>query len=227
MCPGFSAAPFRNSVNLFESSLRRLSSMFDHLHLQDADVSIYQTAKQGNWCTGDGYYGVRADGYVLIAVADGLGSGEEAMHASKQAMEVIAEDHSLHLKTLMERCNEKMWGTRGAVLSILRIYIADKTCEYINVGNITCNFYHPDGKMIRPVPQRGYLSGRKQKLRVQTWPYEKGMVFSMYSDGFPQDPLANRVFDYEDTPEEIMDRISSLFEYVDDDATVMIGKAYV
>ncbi|WP_147804465.1 SpoIIE family protein phosphatase [Alkalicoccus halolimnae] len=201
--------------------------MFDHLHLEDAEISVFQSAKEGNWCNGDDYYGVKADGYVLIAVADGLGSGEEARTASHKAMEVIEQNHDLGLQSLLERCNEQMWGTRGVVISILRIYIEEKFCEYVNVGNITCNFYHPDGKMIRPVPKRGYLSGRKQKVRVQTWPYKEGMVFSMYSDGFPQDPLANRVFDKSDTPEEIMNRISDLFENVNDDATVMIGKAYV
>lgn len=201
--------------------------MLEHLHLGDSNISVYQTAKQGNWCSGDSYFASYQNGFVTCALADGLGSGEEAMHASKLAMQEIEGNPHLELPELVNRCNEKMWGTRGVVLSILRIHIQDKVCEYINIGNITCNFYHPDGRMIRPVPKRGYLSGRKQNLRVQRWPYEKDMVFTMYSDGFPVDPLAKNSFCPNDTPEDIMIRISGLFKGVDDDATVMIGKVNI
>lgn len=201
--------------------------MIEHLHLGETDISVYQTAKLGNWCSGDSFFGSYQNGFVTCALADGLGSGEEAMHASKLAMHTIEENPDLELLELVDRCNSRMAGTRGVVLSILRIHVSAKLCEYVNIGNITCNFYHPDGSMVRPVPKRGYLSGRKIKLRVQTWPYESGMVFTMFSDGFPADPLAKQSFCTEDTPEQIMDRVSDLFNGVDDDATVMIGKSYI
>ncbi|MFC4736526.1 SpoIIE family protein phosphatase [Bacillus daqingensis] len=201
--------------------------MIEHLHLDDSDISVYHTAKGNNWCSGDSFFGTSRDGTVTCALADGLGSGEEAMHASKLAMEVIESNPDEALERLIQLCNDRMWGTRGVVLSILRIDVQNRRCEYINMGNISCHFYHPDGDMIRPVPKRGYLSGRKVKLRTQSWEYRPGMVFTMYSDGFPQDPLSDRLFSANDTPEAIMDRLSDLFEHVDDDATVMIGKAYV
>lgn len=201
--------------------------MIEHLHLGESDISVYQTAKQGNWCSGDSFFASFQKGFITCALADGLGSGEEAMYPSKLAMQIIEENPDLELLELIERCNNQMPGTRGVVLSILRIHISSKICEYVNVGNITCNFYYPDGSVVRPVPKRGYLSGRKMKLRVQTWPYESGMVFSMFSDGFSEDPLAKQSFCFEDTPEAIMSKISDRFDGVDDDATIMIGKAYI
>ncbi|CAM3921222.1 SpoIIE family protein phosphatase [Alkalicoccus chagannorensis] len=198
--------------------------MIEHLHLGGSDISIFQTAKSGNWCTGDDYFATNHRGVITCALVDGLGSGEAAMEAAKTATSAVASRVDDELDDIVQACNSQMGGTRGVVLSILRIYPQERKCEYVNVGNINCHVYQKNGEVIHPVPNRGYLSGRRIKPRVERWTMEADMVFSMYSDGFPANPLTYPYFHYEETPENMMNRLVEDFQYLDDDASVMIGK---
>lgn len=198
--------------------------MIEHQQLEKADISVYQVAKKGNWCSGDAFYTVRTNDYILCAVADGLGSGEEAMEAAAIAMNVIKEDHHLNLDTIMDHCNNVLWGTRGVVLTILKIDIHSNIIEYTNVGNIACTFYKPSGDMIRPLPSRGYLSGKRKAFKIQRIPYEKDMIFILYSDGLIFDPMYHTLFTKNETPERIIERVVSLMENSNDDTTILVGK---
>ncbi|MFK4998570.1 hypothetical protein ACI2OX_18450 [Bacillus sp. N9] len=42
----------------------------------------------------------------------------------------------------------------------------------------------PIGKMIYPMPVTGYLSGRQQTFRTQTYPFKPQSKFLIHSDGF-------------------------------------------
>ncbi|PRO65891.1 SpoIIE family protein phosphatase [Alkalicoccus urumqiensis] len=198
--------------------------MMEHLHLGKADVSVFHTAKGGNWCSGDDYFATAENGSITCAMADGLGSGEEAMEAASIAMTLVKEEASLPLEQLFHRINDAMSGTRGAVVSILRIYPEEEQCEYMNVGNITLHLHYPDGNVVRPVPKRGYLSGRPQRPVRQNWEFPKNTYFSMYSDGFAKNPLHRQLFSIHESPEEIMLRISREINHIDDDATFMVGR---
>ncbi|SES36209.1 SpoIIE family protein phosphatase [Salipaludibacillus aurantiacus] len=198
--------------------------MIEHQVLKEMDISIYQVAKKGNWCSGDAFYTVRTDNYILCAMADGLGSGEEAMSASSAAMSVIKKDHDLDTESLMDKCNQVMWGTRGVVLTILKFDFRSGVIEYTNVGNISCTFYKPSGELYRPVPVRGYLSGKKKKFKTQRIPYEKDTVFIIYSDGVVFDPVYHALFSKKDTPERMLNRVVDLMEESNDDTTLLVGK---
>ncbi|WP_416148594.1 PP2C family serine/threonine-protein phosphatase [Salipaludibacillus sp. HK11] len=198
--------------------------MMEHQDLKEVDISIYHTAKQGNWCSGDAFYTVRTDSYVLCAVADGLGSGEGAMDASEAAMSVIKSAHDLDTETLMDRCNRVLGGTRGVVITILKFDFRSGIIEYTNVGNISCTFYKPSGEMYRPVPTRGYLSGKKNKYRTQQIPYEKDTIFLVYSDGLIFDPLYHSIFHKFETPRKMIDRLVDLMVDSNDDTTILVGK---
>ncbi|MCE7794154.1 SpoIIE family protein phosphatase [Salipaludibacillus sp. CUR1] len=198
--------------------------MIEHQVLKEMDISIYQVAKKGNWCSGDAFYTVRTDSYILCAMADGLGSGEEAMSASSAAMSVIKKDHDLDTESLMDKCNQVMWGTRGVVLTILKFDFRSDVIEYTNVGNISCTFYKPSGELYRPVPVRGYLSGKKKKFKTQRIPYEKDTVFIIYSDGVVFDPVYHALFSKKDTPERMLNRVVDLMEESNDDTTLLVGK---
>ncbi|WP_280771295.1 PP2C family serine/threonine-protein phosphatase [Salipaludibacillus daqingensis] len=198
--------------------------MIEHQDLKEVDISIYQIAKKGNWCSGDAFYTVRTDNYVLCAVADGLGSGEEAMDASEAAMSVIKRDHDLDTETLMEKCNQVLWGTRGVVITILKLDFQSGIIEYTNIGNITCTFYEPSGEMYRPVPTRGYLSGKKNKFKTQRIPYEKDTIFIIYSDGLIFDPVYHSIFSKNEVPRRMIGQVVDLMKDSNDDTTILVGK---
>ncbi|MBE3102863.1 MAG: SpoIIE family protein phosphatase, partial [Bacilli bacterium] len=81
-------------------------------------------------------------------------------------------------------CNALMFQKRGAAVAIVKVDFLAKTIQYSCVGNIM--FYmtrKDDDKMIYPLPVMGYLSGRPQKLRTQTYTYKSGDLFLFHSDG--------------------------------------------
>lgn len=198
--------------------------MIEHQYFKEVDISIYQMAKKGNWCSGDAFYTVRTDDYILCAVADGLGSGEQAMDASEAAMSVIKRNHHYDVETIIDRCNRVLWGTRGAVMTILKLDFQSGIIEYTNLGNITCTFYKSSGEMYRPVPTRGYLSGKKNKFKTQQIPYEKDMIFIVYSDGWIFNPVYHSIFSKEETPRRMIDQVVELMKDSNDDTTILVGK---
>jgi len=58
---------------------------------------------------------------VLIAAIDGIGHGEEAANASKTAGALLKNFADEPIISLVERCHEKLRGTRGIVLSLLSL----------------------------------------------------------------------------------------------------------
>ncbi|UTR13415.1 SpoIIE family protein phosphatase [Salipaludibacillus sp. LMS25] len=198
--------------------------MIEHQYLKEIDISIYNVAKKGNWCSGDSFYTIRTENYILCAMADGLGSGVEAMNAAEVAMDVIKNEHEFDTGTIMEKCNQKMGGTRGVVLTILKFDFTTKMIDYTNVGNITCAFYEPSGKLVRPVPVRGYLSGKKMKYRTQRISFSKNLVFIMYSDGLTFNPNDHKLFMRSETPEQMMTSLLDNKASAKDDTTILIGK---
>ncbi|MBU9723808.1 MULTISPECIES: SpoIIE family protein phosphatase [Bacillaceae] len=201
--------------------------MFEHQYLNGIKISAYKAAKKGNWCSGDSYFITRTDQYILCAVVDGLGSGEEAMEASTAVIDVIKTDHSRDVSELMEQCNRVLSQTRGAVLAILKINTDDKEVIYSNVGNIGCVFYCKSGQLNRPIPSRGYLSGRKLKIKVQRLPYEEEMAFVMYTDGFSFNPKFHSLFNGIDNPKDTMQQLVDEMEITNDDTTLLVGKIEV
>ncbi|ADH98076.1 SpoIIE family protein phosphatase [Salisediminibacterium selenitireducens] len=200
--------------------------MIEHQLMDEMDISVYQNAKKGNWCSGDAVYIVRTSDYILVAVTDGLGSGHEAQEASESVMAIIRADHDLPFRALLDRCNNAVWGTRGVVLSILKFDFHSQQVEYINVGNITCTFYYPDGKMYRPIPSRGYLSGRKHKAKPSNIPFEPGMGFIVYSDGLTFNPAYHALFDRHLTAQETLEMIVDLKVDSNDDVAIVLGHVH-
>src|SRR5687767_4403656 len=61
-----------------------------------------------------------ADG-VFVAVADGLGHGPEAAHASRLAVRVASEHVEDSLPTIAEACHLALQETRGVAMSMAAI----------------------------------------------------------------------------------------------------------
>ncbi|MES2216957.1 MAG: hypothetical protein V4501_00955 [Pseudomonadota bacterium] len=84
---------------------------------------------------GDQYLVKELDDSVLVAVADGLGHGEEAEFAAKRAIQILNDYSSLPIETLVEICDNELVGTRGTALTIVRVN-KNYTLTYLAVGNV-------------------------------------------------------------------------------------------
>ncbi|WP_332698025.1 PP2C family serine/threonine-protein phosphatase [Halalkalibacter lacteus] len=187
------------------------------------EVAAFEQAKQGNSCCGDAHSVIHADDYTVCAVADGLGSGEQALDAALAAIGEIQRYHGLTVGQMVEACNDALHNKRGAVLTVLKIDYKKQEISYCNYGNIGFVMYLPDGKTIQPIPSRGYLSGKKTNFKSSSFPYMKGSSFLLYSDGVKKRPAKDTLVQMT-SPREASSYLFSNNELVSDDVTMLVGK---
>ncbi len=86
---------------------------------------------------GDGWATGVADGRALVLLADGLGHGPEAAHASGAAVQVLAEHPAGDPRELLQRCHVALQTTRGAAVCIAAWDLDAATVQYAGAGNIS------------------------------------------------------------------------------------------
>jgi hypothetical protein len=73
---------------------------------------------------------------ALLAVVDGIGHGQDAAHSAEMAVGTINGSDSRSPISLLRRCQQRLQGTRGAVLSIAWFNPTDDTMTWLGVGNV-------------------------------------------------------------------------------------------
>lgn len=150
---------------------------------ENVEMHIYNKAKHGNNESGDTYFVHADEDYCLISIADGLGSGPVAKQAADVIPTVLEEYHHKPVDVLLERCNELMIKKRGATAAIMKINYKAKVMEFSSIGNIRLYILRNGKNMVYPLPVRGYLSGRPQKIKTEEYAYNPGDLFFLHSDG--------------------------------------------
>lgn len=188
---------------------------------EHVEAYVYQEAKQGNRESGDTFFMHAAENYFICAIADGLGNGPIARQSAQIVPKVLEEYHDESLDELLSRCNEHMVQKRGAAVAIVKADYNRKTIQYSCVGNVRFYLLQNGVKMIYPLPVMGYLSGRPQKLKTQEYPYQKGDLFFLHSDGITvKSPKASLM--KSSGPCELYKRVLQTIE-LGDDATFITG----
>ncbi|WLR58190.1 PP2C family serine/threonine-protein phosphatase [Guptibacillus hwajinpoensis] len=198
--------------------------MIHHHDFKKLTVAAYQKPKAGNQMCGDSYYVAETSDYFICAVADGLGSGDMAKDSSLAAINVVKEYQDEDVEALMKRANEEMRGKRGCVLSIFKLDLKTRQLEYSGIGNINLIIYQPDGKIIRPISYSGYLSGKLQKVKVQSIDYPSGSSFVTYSDGVQISSKNYSMIARFDSVKESFQHLTNALPSTNDDITLLVGK---
>ena len=73
---------------------------------------------------------------AFLAVVDGIGHGGEAAHSADLAVGVLNRPQARSLISLLCQCQQRLQGTRGAVLSMAWFSSADDTMTWLGVGNV-------------------------------------------------------------------------------------------
>lgn len=151
---------------------------------ESIEVYAYGTVKRGNTESGDTYLLKDVEGGAFLVIADGLGSGEKAFQSAAVIYDVF-EHVSLNdsVEELMAACNDRMKDKRGAAVTIVKVNYFHRRVNMSAIGNVRVYMQQPTGTMIYPIPQRGYLSGRPQKVKVESYDYQPGTLLFMHSDG--------------------------------------------
>lgn len=193
-----------------------------HFVKEEVEVFIHQRIKAGNEECGDGYYYASTDDYFICVLADGLGSGRNAYESSTTVISIVEQYHHEDVETIMRRCNEELVQKRGAAVAVFKAFFSKQEFVYSCVGNIRFFLYSSSGKLTYPLPVTGYLSGKPQKFRTQSYAYEPNSKFLIYSDGFHLKSLKS-MLNTSKPLRCIAEDIRQKPLQVSDDATFIIG----
>ncbi|MCK0473866.1 SpoIIE family protein phosphatase [Halalkalibacter sp. APA_J-10(15)] len=197
--------------------------MINHYTDGKTVVVALEKSKPGKSCCGDVHTVLHTDEYMLCTVIDGLGSGEGARRSANIVMDAIVRYHDHPVDVIAEKGNKDLLFERGAVLTIIKIHYEKREISYCNYGNIGFMLCLPDGKLIQPIPKRGYLSGRKSTFNIHYFPFEKDSVFCLYSDGVSSPFNKEQLLSIREL-EDIIPYLNYSTEQINDDVTVLVGR---
>jgi serine/threonine protein phosphatase PrpC len=98
--------------------------------------SMAEEMLPGQKQSGDRYIVKSLPEGALLAVVDGIGHGDDAAHSAELAVGALNGSEALSPISLLRRCQQRLQGTRGAVLSIAWFNTADDTMTWLGVGNV-------------------------------------------------------------------------------------------
>ncbi|WP_349409236.1 protein phosphatase 2C domain-containing protein [Pseudalkalibacillus sp. SCS-8] len=191
---------------------------------QRVDLSTFQRSKIEGQCNGDSYFTKETKDYFVCLVADGLGSGQAAHDASAKAVKVVEDNHHEDVDTLIQLCNDALFNTRGAVLTLFKVYFKDQILEYCGVGNIRLIIGLPSGKIVHAIPKSGFLSGKPMKFDVRQVSIQEGSMFIAYSDGVELSSPDKRNVMRAKSPRVASSYLKQKCLQAVDDMTCVIGK---
>jgi len=171
---------------------------------------------------------------VLVAVADGLGHGEDAVTAANLAISTLRANAQESVVLLLQRCHEQLKGTRGVVMSLASFNAHDGLMTWAGVGDV-------EGVLLRGaadanparefLPLRGGVLGYQlPPLRATTLPAMRGDVLIFATDGirsnFTQEPLLRNplIRLAPDGPQQLADQLLAQYGKATDDALVLVAR---
>ena len=163
---------------------------------------------------------------VLIAVIDGIGHGEEAANASKTAGALLKSLADEPIISLVERCHEKLRGTRGIVLSLAFIEPEHGMMTWLGVGNVQgvlmrCNAKRGNGKESLLL-RGGVVGSQLPTLQATVLQIERGDTLFFATDGVRND--FSESLSAKENPQRAADRILEQYRSGNDDALVLITR---
>ncbi len=202
------SAALRDGYSTFGSSgnglgaVRRLSSTFDlysvpglgtcifvefwpqkkHSAAKSFSLGVVSLPLRGEQVCGDGW-GTRvvADRSYFMVV-DGLGHGQFAAEAAREAERVLADSQETSPANILRDCHDALKKTRGAAAAIAEVSRERKLVTFAGVGNISAVVI--DGPARRGIASHnGTLGHQMHKVQEFTVPWNEDSILIMHSDG--------------------------------------------
>ena len=188
--------------------------------------AVAASSLQGQGASGDCYLVKVRPRSVLVVVIDGLGHGAAAAAAAALAVRTIAGHDEQSMISHVQRCHERLRGTRGAVMSLASFNGRDNTMTWLAVGNV-------EGVLLRDTDTtdirrhslliRGGVVGEQlPALNAAVIPVARGDMLILTTDGI-RGGFAPAVV-VTDPVQKIADRILVDHATATDDALVLVSR---
>jgi anti-sigma regulatory factor (Ser/Thr protein kinase) len=138
--------------------------------------------KRGEPVSGDSWALQQGRGRVIALVVDGLGHGLDAAEAARAAVEVVQAKPDLNATDLMDTMHAALRPTRGAAGAIAMLQPESELCTYCGIGNISGSI-RANGTSRSMVSQNGTLGHQVRRIQEFQYPFPKGSLLVMHSDG--------------------------------------------
>jgi phosphoserine phosphatase RsbX len=161
---------------------------------------------------------------ILIAAIDGIGHGEEAANASKAAAALLRSCADQPIISLVERCHERLRGTRGVVLSLAFIDSEHGMMTWLGVGNVQGVLMRAEAKKRNGqeslLLRAGVVGSQLPAVQATVLPIEQGDTLFFATDGVRSDFSVS--LSARENPQRAADRILRQYRSGNDDALVLI-----
>jgi negative regulator of sigma-B (phosphoserine phosphatase) len=181
---------------------------------------------KGEERSGDSYIVRTIKDCILIAVIDGVGHGDEAAEASRKAIQVLERTEDTNVITLVRRCHDVLMDTRGVVMSIAMLNVAERSMTWLGVGNVAGHVLRSDPNTMPTrevmLTRGGTVGLRLPMLAASVTELKRGDVLLLATDGLAPG-YSNEV--RLDAPlQHLADQILKSYSRGTDDALVFVGR---
>ena len=133
------------------------------------------------WC-GDAWEAIVDAGGFTLLVADGLGHGPDAAHASGSAVEALRRNPEKRPIQLLDIAHGRMRATRGAAVAVLRHDAGAPEIGFAGVGNIAaCVLDNGNQRMM--VSHNGIVGHNVHRSEEYRYPWPPHALLVAHSDG--------------------------------------------
>ncbi|NNN31063.1 SpoIIE family protein phosphatase [Streptomyces sp. S3(2020)] len=135
--------------------------------------------------SGDAWAWARSGDRVTLLLADGLGHGSQAAHASTAAVQALRGSAHLAPAELLRQLDTALRGTRGAAVAVAQVDTGTGTLRFAGLGNVGAWLWEADAW--HPLLSRPGIAGvhRPRTLPEDLRHWGTGQVLLLHSDGLP------------------------------------------
>ncbi len=140
------------------------------------------TAMQGETVSGDRWACKHEGGQELYLVVDGLGHGVQASEAATLAVDIFLNTRLSDPVALVQQMHGPLRSTRGAALAVIGFDRKTQAASFCGVGNISASLQTAD-RVTNLISQNGTVGHQARQIRAFSYPFQKGDLLIMHSDG--------------------------------------------
>ena len=145
-------------------------------------VGVVSVPVRGETVCGDGWKVKANADRTYLMVVDGLGHGEFAAEAAREAERILSEAQSSSPLAVLRDCHDALRKTRGAAVAVAAIDRDKGTLSFCGLGNISASLASARGSR-GIASHNGTVGHNFHRTQEFTFPWDDSSVLIMHSDG--------------------------------------------